>query len=172
MKILGWIIALPFILLALYVLLRFAFCRPNYFVVKTATPMVEKIADYIVEHGVPESLGNIPNMPLKVNNCRRLITNYKKIDFKDVKVQTKKESDKSIIDETCYFSENTNLYKIKLWLVEHNTTPKSIYGKLSIRLNKTHVGISFDTDENGKLIRKKIGSGFDNRFGFCRQFKQ
>ena len=134
--------------------------------------MAEKIADYIVEHGVPDNLGNIPNISFKVNNCKRLVTNYKKIDFKDVKVQTKKESDKSIIDEICYFSENTNLYKIKLWLVEHNTIPKSIYGDLSISSNKTHVGISFDTDKNGKLIRKTVGSGFDNRFGFCRQFKQ
>jgi len=54
MKILKWIIMLPFIALALFVLARFAFCRPSYSVVKTATPMVEKMADYIVKH-----VGNI-----------------------------------------------------------------------------------------------------------------
>jgi len=172
MKILGWIIALPFILLALYALLRFTFCRPNYFVVKTATPMVEKMADYIVEHGVPESLDVIPNLPYEIKNCKRTYKYEKRVVLKDIEVLTQKEADKAIVNEICYFSDNTHLYKIKLWLVEHYITPKNIYGKLSIRSNKTHVGISFDTNKNGKLIRKTMGSGFDNRFGFCRQFKQ
>lgn len=172
MKILGWIIATPFIILALYALLRFAFCRPSYFVVETATPMVEKMADHIVTHGIPESLDEIPGLPYELNNCKRKYKYEKRVVLKDIQVASQKEADWSIIDETCSFQHENTRYSLWFWFVVHYNTPKSTHGKLRIKSSKTSVGISFDTDKNNQLAHSIVGSGFDNRFGFCRQFKQ
>jgi len=170
MKILGWIIALPFILLVLYALLRFAFCRPNYFVVKTATPMVEKIADYIVEHGIPESLDKIPNLPYELEGCK-VDTKYgKEINLKDVPVNSEKNADWSIYEHHCNFFYKNNDYKVRLWFIKHYKYKDRTHGKIGIQSFKTHVGISFKM-KNEKLTHDTAGSGFDNRFGFCQQYK-
>jgi hypothetical protein len=67
MKILGWIIATPFIILALYALLRVAFCGPNQSDVRVMKPMAEAISHYISKNGIPDSLEDIPNLPYKLS---------------------------------------------------------------------------------------------------------
>ena len=74
MKILLWIIALPFIFLALIIVLRIFFCGPNLSDVRVMQPMGDKISKYLTTKGKPDSLDNIPNLPyeLKCNspyNC-------------------------------------------------------------------------------------------------------
>lgn len=171
MKILGWIIATPFILLALYALLRFAFCRPNYFVVKTATPMVEKIAEHIVEHGIPESLEQIPNLPYELKGCKRKIEYRKRVDLKNIKVEKQEEADGSVIEETCSFLYEKNLYKTWFWFSESYKYSQRANGVIKVQLGKSSVITRFNY-KNEKLVSSAIGSSFDNRFGFCRQFKQ
>jgi hypothetical protein len=34
-------------------------------------PMAEAISDYIIKHGVPESLRDIPNLPYRLEGCER-----------------------------------------------------------------------------------------------------
>ena len=166
MKTLLWIIATPFIILALYALLRFAFCRPNYFVVKTATPMVEKIADYIVEHGLPESLDAIPNLYYEIKNCKK-----KNVYWNGHKIVNDLEKTEWIeVEERCNLVYEDKKYKIFLRLTKFINKPYD-EGRLSIKFSKTHLGTNFSL-KNGKLVHSDIGSGFDNRFGFCQQFKQ
>ena len=74
MKILGWIVATPFILLAFIILLRVSFCGPNQSDVRIMKSMGDKISRYLVTKGKPTSLDNIPELPheLKCNssyNC-------------------------------------------------------------------------------------------------------
>jgi len=172
MKILKWIIALPFIALALFVLARFALCRPNYFTVKTATPMVEKIADYIVENGVPERLSNIPDLPYRLKECKKNIVYEKEDELHDIKVKVKEKADWAIHKEECSFFYKDKLYSVNFWFIEHYKDLINTHGELDVKFRKTSVVTFFTSDENSKLIHDEAGSSFDNRFGFCRQFKQ
>ena len=171
MKILKWIIALPFIALALFVLARFALCRPNYFTVKTATPMVEKIADYIVANGVPESLDNIPDLPYKLEDCKRKIVYKKEIDLQNVQVKLKIEADWAIHEERCMFIHASDEYSVQFWFVENYKNTDSTHGDIDITSDKTSIGIGFKII-NEKLIHDTVSESYNKISGFCRQFKQ
>jgi hypothetical protein len=172
MKILKWIIITPIAVIVLLVLMRFIFCRPNYFTVKTATPMVEKIAKYIVTHGVPESLDNIPDLPYELEGCNRKEVYWKDDDtLKTKKVNTKAEATRMELFLSCVFYKDQTPYSVNGRFVEIFSWD-DWSGKISIKSGKTSVGISFEKNKDNKIIHSTVGSGFDNRFGFCRQFKQ
>jgi len=172
MKVLKWILMLPLIALALFVLARFAFCRPSYSVVKTATPMVEKMADYIVEHGIPDSLEQIPDLSHKLNNCKKKIVYEKEVELRDIKVDSKEEADWATHKEECKFIYKDKRYDVMFWFIEHYISLQSTHGELDIKSNKTSVVTYFELDEYNKLVHDGAGSSFDSRFGFCRPFKQ
>jgi len=46
-------------------------CGPNSSDVKVMKPMAEKISEYIVKHGIPESLKDIPDLPYKLEGCEK-----------------------------------------------------------------------------------------------------
>ena len=71
MKMLGWIIATPFIILALIIMLRFFFCGPNWSDVGVMQSMERAISHYIGRNGVPDSLKDIPNLPYELEGCKR-----------------------------------------------------------------------------------------------------
>lgn len=172
MKILRWIIGTPLVLFGLLLLARFALCRPSYSVVKTATPMVEKIADYIVEHGVPESLDEIQGLPYKLEGCRKEVTHRKQVGISYENTKEKDNASFSIIEEECYFATQSHKYKIWLWFSEHHKDKMATYGTLEVGFDKTSVLSHFEMNEKKQLIHSSPGSSFDNRFGFCRQLKQ
>ena len=166
MKVIGWIVAVPLIFFGLFVALRFAFCRPNYFVVKTATPVAERIADYIVEHGLPERLDAIPGLPYELKGCTR-----KEVYWKDH--QTVKDKSKANWMElyySCIFFDDNSMYKIDLRFLK-STDKNDWEGKIRIASGKTHIGISIETDPNKKLTKSSIHAGF-SKSGICKQFKQ
>ena len=166
MKVLKWIIALPFIALALFVLARFAFCRPSYSVVKTATPMVEKMADYIVKHGMPDSLEDIHDLPYVLNGCKKTIIYWNDHDI----VKEIKDAEWIEIKGTCTFLNKGKTFNVNLRLTKF---VNKIFddGEIDISSDKTSVGIGFKMLD-GKLIHDKASSSFDNRSGFCRQYRQ
>ena len=46
-------------------------CGPNRSDVKVMKPMAEAISNYIVKHGIPESLKDIPGLPYELKECRK-----------------------------------------------------------------------------------------------------
>ena len=46
-------------------------CGPNSADVKVMKPMAQAISDYIIKHGVPESLEDIPDLPYGLVGCER-----------------------------------------------------------------------------------------------------
>jgi len=168
MKILKWIVALPFIALALFIVARFVMCRPDGEVVRVATPMVEKIADYIVKHGVPESLEDIPDLPYGFDECKVSVKYEKKIGDNFIKVASENEADYILHEQSCSFRQKDRTYRVWLWFEKLNNT---VQGRIRIQSDKTCVCSSLKKEKNFPLVHDKPGSGFDRRFGFCKQFK-
>ena len=165
-KIILWIIALPFILLASYAVLRIIFCRPNPFTVHTATPVVKKIASYIEENGLPNTLDEIPNLPYKLKECTR-----KEVYWNDhTKAKTKKEADWMELLYGCKFFKGKNTYQINGRFMR-SIDKFDWEGEMDIDSRKTTVGVSFKTHHN-KLVPGPIGTGHSKLTGLCKQFKQ
>ena len=72
MKILAWIIGVPIAIIALWGVGRLLFCGPDKSIQKVTDPMATAILEYINTHGRPESLADIPNLPYKVEECKKL----------------------------------------------------------------------------------------------------
>ncbi len=46
-------------------------CGPNPWDVRVMKPMANAISDYIVKHGIPKSLSEIPGLPYRLEGCKR-----------------------------------------------------------------------------------------------------
>ena len=95
MKVLAWIIGVPIAIIALWGVGRLLFCEPDKSIQKVTDPMATAILEYINTHGRPGSLADIPNLPYKVEECKKLHSD-----------------DKSIYREQCSFIYNKNTYSI------------------------------------------------------------
>jgi len=71
MKILGWIIAIPFILFIVWGIGRLLFCGPDESIRKVTDPLAKSILEYVNENGEPESLLDIKTLPYKVEECKK-----------------------------------------------------------------------------------------------------
>ena len=173
MKIFGWFIATLFIFIGLFLVLRFVYCRPNYFVVKTAKPVAEKIADYIVKNGIPKSLDEIPNLPYKLTNCKRTHKYTKEVGLKEINVATQKEAEWKEVDEQCSLdTEDNYYYQVSFWFAKSYKFPKRTSGRLEIKSSNTIVAASFKKDDKNNLIHDTVGAANINTNGICRSFKQ
>ncbi len=172
MKVLGWIVAVPLIFFGLFVALRFAFCRPNYFVVKTATPVAERIADYIVEHGLPERLDVIPGLPYELKGCTR-----KEVYWRDGKqIKEKQKATTSEIYMSCNFEHRNKLlskdeiYNIYL---KYNSSFGEVDIDIMNRSSNTGTGYVLKKDKKSKFKIDFISRGYMLQHnGICRAFKQ
>lgn len=172
MKTFGWFMVTIFIFVGLFLSLRFLFCRPNYFVVKTAKPVAEKIADYIVKNGIPERLDKIPDLPYKLTNCKR-VENYWK-EHKQVK--NKDIAETIEIFMSCTFDHRTKIlskYEVYDVTLKYNNSFKQI--DIDIINNSANTGIGYELKENNNS-KYKI-TFFSNGYtlksnGVCRSFKQ
>ncbi len=165
-KIILWTIALPFIFLLFYVVLRIVFCRPNPFTVHTATPVVKKIATYIEENGLPNKLDEIPDLPYKLEECTR-----KEVYWNGHSIaKDKKEADWMELLYDCKFFKNGKAYQIYGRFMR-NIDKYDWEGDMDIDSGKTTVGVSFETSNN-KLVPGSIGTGYSKLTGLCKQFKQ
>jgi len=169
MKIIGWIIATPFILLIFLILLRIITCGPDRAVVKVISPVAKIIADDILKNGIPKSLKDIKGLPYELEGCIR----QEEYLGKDRKPISKKKAYYMIINDKCYFEKDENKYSIE-YLFSSNYD-----NRLTIFNQETRTGISYFFEyskEKGKLILEK--DSFDNPFvydhkstGICHTIK-
>jgi hypothetical protein len=134
-------------------------------------PMAEKIADYIVENGIPESLKDIPDLPYRLEGCERSVTYRKQVDVSYRDTKKKEDASFAIINEGCRFVYKQNTYKVHFRFEDDYEIENDDRGDIDIRFEKTTVGTLLKS-ENGKLNYDGIATGFDNRFGFCAALKQ
>jgi hypothetical protein len=165
MKILGWIIMIPVVLFVLLIVARVAFCGPNSSDVKVMKPMAEKISDYIVKNGIPESLKDIPDLPYELKGCEKTeyYQNYKSYDY-----VSKENAELHKVKEKC------NLKNIK---IEFGFTEElnNLYIGGSIRMtsiNETVLNVYFNTKDNKNFTFAKIDIGSSKSSGICNPMKQ
>jgi hypothetical protein len=118
-------------------------CGPDPRDVRVMKPMAEAISDYIVKHGVPESLRDISNLPYRLEGCERKQKNL----------------------EECYFRINKNKYSVELYLAE------KIYIEIYDIVSKTGInyGIQKISEKKWKISDKAFSS---NSSGVCNPMRQ
>ncbi len=147
MKFLGWVVALPFMSLMLFVVLRMFLCGPDQSDVRVMKPMAEKISQYIIKNGIPESLKDIPDLPYKLEGCNKPQDNV----------------------EDCTFFVKDYRYSLELYEMGG--------GDLSIRIKNraTKTGVDIGLRRNNKesqwfFVEEKSFSS--KRSGVCSPMKQ
>lgn len=167
----GWVIITPFVLLALFIAVRFLSCGPDIEVVKVASPVVNQIADYIVENRIPESLEDIPGIPYELNECSK-----KEVYWKNGELTlNKEESDFIELFLNASFMENEKLYRIHIRFEKYDTANWEWSGRLKIHNDASYTGygLSIETKKKGTLYKASRGRGYSRHHGtICASFKQ
>jgi len=172
-KVLGWIIAIPFVLLALFAFARFVSCGPNWEVVRVAKPVAKIIADDIVKNGIPESLKDIKGLPYELQGCKKKVI-YKIDTFMREVVETRDKADYAITTESCYFINRKKSYSISLWFVENYKYKERSNGTVKIYNSKTYTGLGTSfvyNKKNNTYQYDRIGDGYSHHHGIlCSAF--
>jgi len=131
--------------------------------------MAEKISAYIVKHGIPERLEDIPDLPYRLEGCE-LIDGYKNaVTTKTMNINGKEITYKDM-HEKCYFTKNSRRYSVEIYIYSSFDYHLKIYS-LSTRTVYSQVFL-LDTD---KLIIQKEGNANIYSFksdGICNPMRQ
>jgi hypothetical protein len=121
-------------------------CGPNSADVKVMKPMAEKISEYIVKNGIPESLKDIPDLPYGLEGCERKQENLEK----------------------CMFYENHTKYEIEIYIL--GDTNIDIYSE------KTKTGLRYELKKNSSsnqwFIDKRDIEYSSENSGICNPLRQ
>jgi len=119
-------------------------CGPNPFDIKVMKPMAEAISNYIVKHGVPESLSDIPDLPYELEGCS-----------------------KDGNDEKCYFKKDSS-YIVRLYAPITGELTVELFS------NNNRTGIQYwFTIDNKKVVLTSKGDGYSSKTdGICNPMRQ
>jgi hypothetical protein len=126
-------------------------CGPNSADVKVMKPMAQAISDYIIKHGVPESLKDIPDLPYGLVGCERVVY-YSQFDnkiYEYIKVKEREKATTESVREQCNFIANKRDYYFKyrsLFDLENNT--KGVTIEIGNNDSLTWTLFHFKTNEN------------------------
>ena len=139
-------------------------CDPNSADVKVMKPMAEKISDYIIKHGIPESLKEIPDLPYGLVGCE-MQTTYGPL----VKTYFTKDAQWKNNTEICNFKNIT--IRLSLYKSLENKDEK-MNGTLRMRSrNETTLYSSIEQDQDNKFTFNSIRfSG--KKSGICKGWRQ
>jgi len=153
-------IVISLIILGSYHLYVSHTCGPNKEDVKVMKPMAEAISSYIIKHGVPEKLEDIPGLPYKLEDC---------------------EIDNELDRYTCKFVNRNRVYEVSYnW----NQGGKLKFINLALYQYQSKTGVEYDLEYNDKLqkwmMAPEIEGGkyrniriYDNKTsGICNPMKQ
>jgi len=137
-------------------------CGPDLRDVRVMKPMAEDIRDYIIKHGVPESLQDIPNLPYKLEGCK--IEKYG-FELKQKPIKT--------IFENCYFENNEKKYNVAsqyAYNVKKNNG--DIYIEIENSASKTGGAFTIGLGKNKRVISDDIGFYSRKTSGICNPMRQ
>ena len=131
-------------------------CGPNSSDVKVMKPMAQKISAYIVKHGIPKSLKDIPDLPYGLEECEKdkEFDEQENCKFKHKMINLYFRHGKYTIDNKVY--EEANL---KMRHVVNNTT-------------ETGLLMEFEKKEGEFLLKDKIKIYSGKTSGICNPMRQ
>ena len=159
-----------------YLYVRYT-CGPNHADVKVMTPMAEAISDYIVKHGIPDSLEDISNLPYELEGCGKEEHYYGDINdttMEHIELPSRRGATGVTIDENCKFLENGRQYYVELTSL-HDISSKIREATIEIGnyKSKTWGVISVHSDKNRKVFMdNEINFGSSKADGICNPMRQ
>ena len=151
-------------------------CSPNLRDVKVMKPMAETIRDYIIKHGVPKSLQDIPNLPYELDGCdkKEEYSVFDKKLYKYIKVKQKYEATYKSIEEECLFSKSGRVYYLQsrsLFDLVNNTGGITL--DMGSKEGSTWNMMDFDFNKNGLTKRTDhIKFHSSKHTGICSPMRQ
>ncbi len=144
-------------------------CGPDPEDVKVMKPMAKAISDYIVKHGIPKSLSEIPNLPYRLEGCKREEYYQNTNNFPHTYDHVPKEKANLYqIEETCHFK---NMY-LELGVTDHMDNTR-IGGMIKmVSTNKAVLTFHFRTRDGKNYLSDKIKVSSSKSTGICNPMKQ
>ena len=131
-------------------------CGPNPWDVRVMQPMAKAISDYIVKHGIPKSLSEIPGLPYRLEGCER-------------------EENNGSIDEDCSFEANGRSIKIKYEYIDDNVD-NIRYQKVGLHMKNIRSDTGLHADLESKNNDSFVDGGvrfYSNKTsGICNSMRQ
>ena len=175
MKVLKWILMLPLIALALFVLARFLSCGPNSADVKIMKPMAEKISNYIVKNGIPKSLKDIPDLPYGLEGCERSEEYWDNSNNKTSDIEKRFSFQ---MDEKCYFYHKNRTIKLDFGASSYIKNYPNEWGvSINMRNSQTETvlksGLSLKKEGDHFIMNdSSISVSSSKNDGICSQMRQ
>ena len=145
-------------------------CGPNSADVKVMKPMAEAISNYIVKHGVPKSLKDIPDLPYELEGCEKKIY-Y--LDKASRVVNDEQYANELHIKEICRTKYDI---KIEQRIDKMFIGSKEIFLQISLKNQKTETGAVFswvkDGNSNHFTVFQKLKFYSGNTSGICKPWRQ
>jgi len=112
-------------------------CSPNKKDMKAMKPMAEAIKDYLIEHRLPNSLKDIPNLPYRLKECKKEIRYGKLQIYLDEKSQWKERL------EICHYKNITLRFSLTKDIMKKDA---KWYGSLMMDSSRD-TGMRMDIEE-------------------------
>ena len=142
-------------------------CGANSADVKVMKPMAQKISDYIIKNGIPESLKDIPDLPYGLVGCKKEIT-YADAGYTPRTYRTEKSQWEEKV-EICHFKNITLRFRLAKDLIQKDATWNG-----SLIMDSSHdTGLWMEIEEhdNEKIYFGKMSFSGSTK-GICRPWKQ
>ena len=142
-------------------------CGPNSSDVKVMKPMAEKISEYIVKNGIPESLKDIPDLPYELKKCKKEITYGDENDVPRKYITATSKSKE--INEVCHYK---NII-INLGFAKY-IKPKDTKWNGSLSMNSdvdTTLLVYIEQNKNKNFYFREM-SFYGKTDGICQSWKQ
>jgi len=142
-------------------------CTPNEEDVKVMKPMAETISNYIVKHGIPKSLEDIPDLPYELE-CEEVEEEYLAMNYINMVPVKKNKAQLYNKKEKCHF-ENIEL---SYWL-QNDLTDGAISASIDMHSsNKTIYSTGLYIGKDGKFKKDKVDIGSSKTDGICNPMRQ
>jgi len=134
--------------------------------------MAEKISAYIVKHGIPERLEDIPDLPYKLEGCERKVAFKKHLTVKTIDVNKSKDATYKSISEKCKYSYQDRAYQVRIFF-EYYYEDKMFGGSLYLNNWESETGIRYAFDSaNPKILDNTPHFYSGKSTGICNPMRQ
>ncbi len=131
-------------------------CGPNPWDVRVMKPMANAISNYIVKHGIPKSLSEIPGLPYRLEGCKR-------------------EENNGSIHEDCSFKANDRSINVEFRMGDYTidrVNHKKIVMTMRNEKSETGVHVYLKNTNNTSFVLQGMGFYSGRADGICNPMRQ